>query len=169
MLRKNYWAVKHDKSYTRIYHIWTGIKGRCLNKNYCQYKYYGGREIKVCDEWMDKVNGFMNFYNWSMLNGYTDELSIDRLNPDGDYAPSNCRWATRHQQNMNLRNTQNTSGYIGISKHSSGTCWYGRVKVYKKAIYTGMSKNIHEAALMRNKYIIENNLDNKLNKVHAYA
>lgn len=157
------------KSYTRIYRIWVGMKGRCLNHNYCQYEYYGGAGIKVCAEWLDKENGFENFYQWSMQNGYTDKLSIDRLDPSGNYEPSNCRWATRYQQNVHLRNSKNTSGYVGICKCSNSNAWYGRVKVNGKCFYTGISKNIHKAAIMRNEYIVKNNLENKLNDVKEYV
>ena len=88
----------HGLSHTRIHNIWQGIKQRCLNPNRKIYKNYGGRGIQICNEW--KTN-FMSFYNWAMANGYNDTLSIDRINNDGDYEPSNCRWITQKEQNRN--------------------------------------------------------------------
>ena len=65
-----------------------------------RYEDYGGRGIKVCDEW----NDFINFYNWAINNGYAYNLSIDRINLDGDYEPQNCRWSTPKEQDNNRRN-----------------------------------------------------------------
>lgn len=95
----------NDKTYhglkdTRLYHIWFGMKARCYNANSENYKHYGGRGIKICDEWK---NDFMKFYNWAIRNGYDDELSIDRINVDGNYEPTNCRWATASEQAKNRR------------------------------------------------------------------
>ena len=91
---------KHGKRNTRLYDIWCGIKVRCYNKNDKNYKNYGGRGITICQEWF---NNFINFYNWSMANGYTDDLSIDRIDVNGNYEPSNCRWVDRKTQNRNTR------------------------------------------------------------------
>ena len=137
------------------------MKQRCLNPNNTAYKFYGGRGITICDEWLD----FNNFYNWAMANGYSDSLTIDRINNDGNYNPDNCRWTTRSIQNMSKK-YKNTSGYVGICKHSNGDAWYGRVRVDKKCYYTGRSKDIHEAARMRNQFIEEHNLPNMKNVIH---
>ena len=77
------------------------MKRRCCNKNDKNYKYYGGRGITVCDEWR---NDFVAFYNWAIENSYSDDLTIDRINVNGNYEPSNCRWVTMAQQNQNKRN-----------------------------------------------------------------
>lgn len=91
----------HGKRKTRLYRIWANIKTRCTNENDPHYERYGGRGITVCDEWK---NDFKAFYDWSMSNGYADDLTIDRINNNGNYEPSNCRWVTIKEQNQNERN-----------------------------------------------------------------
>lgn len=90
----------HGKSKTRLYKTWQGMKKRCYNKTSRCYKDYGGRGIKICSEWKDD---FMAFYNWSMINGYAENLEVDRIDNNKGYYPNNCRWATRKQQNRNTR------------------------------------------------------------------
>lgn len=93
--------TKHNMSKTRLYRTWAGVKQRCLNPKDTAYEYYGGRGIKVCQEWIDS---FETFKSWAELNGYSDSLTIDRKDVDGNYEPSNCRWITQKQQANNQRN-----------------------------------------------------------------
>lgn len=90
----------HGKTHTRLYRIYNCMKERCYNKNAPQYKDWGGRNIIICDAWL---NDFMNFYNWAVDNGYQDDLSIDRIDNDKGYSPDNCRWTDRTTQNNNKR------------------------------------------------------------------
>lgn len=104
----------HGGNKTRLYRIWTGMKTRCYNKNCRSYKDYGERGITMCAEWLGK-NGFMNFMNWAYLNGYSDDLSIDRIDVSAGYSPDNCRWADVDIQ----ANNRSVSRFItinGISK-----------------------------------------------------
>ena len=89
----------HGKTNTRIYNIWVGMKQRCLTPSTSCYKYYGGRGISLCDEW----KSFEPFNEWAISNGYQENLTLDRIDVNGNYEPQNCRWITLKEQQNNTR------------------------------------------------------------------
>lgn len=91
----------HGESKTRLYRIWKAMRQRCNNPADHFFHIYGGAGVKVCSEWDD----YQSFANWAYQSGYTDELTIDRIDPKGDYEPSNCRWATWTEQARNKQDT----------------------------------------------------------------
>lgn len=88
----------HLKSDHKLYRVYHGMKSRCYYKKHDHFKRYGGRGIKICDEWLES---FENFYKWAVKSGYKNDLTIDRINNDGDYSPDNCRWSTQSEQTRN--------------------------------------------------------------------
>lgn len=114
---------KHGCAKTRLYYVWTHIKARCYNSHTDNYKDYGGRGIKMCDEWR---GSFQNFQSWALSHGYADNLTIDRIKVNGDYEPSNCRWVTQKEQANNKRNNVFFT-YNGRTKTLKQWCdYYGK-------------------------------------------
>jgi hypothetical protein len=114
-----------DGKKSRLYHIWEDMKNRCLNKNNKRYPSYGGRGILLFENW----HNYVEFHNWAINNGYSENLTIDRIKVNGNYEPSNCKWSTQKEQANNRTNNRNItfkdqtltlqewSDKIGIERH----------------------------------------------------
>lgn len=131
----------HGKTDTRLYVVWKGMKRRCFGKTHKNYEHYGGRGITVCDEWLGK-NGFQNFYDWAMANGYDEnapvgKCTLDRINVNGNYEPSNCRWVEQSVQTRNKRNNHYIT-YNGQTK--TITEWCKEYHICRKTISDYESK-----------------------------
>lgn len=155
-------VIKHGDYKSRLYNIFMQIKARCYQVNSPHYKNYGKRGIIVCDEWK---NNYSIFKKWALYNGYSDSLTIDRINNDGNYEPSNCRWVTRCQQSENTRllKSNNTSGYRGVTPCTTSGKWQSIIKSKKKRFYLGRFNSQIEAALAYNKFVIEHGTKHPLN------
>lgn len=122
----------HKQSGTRIYQEWQGMKARCYNINNKRYSRYGGRGISVCDEWRED---FQAFYDWAMSNGYDDKLTIDRIDNNGNYKPSNCRWVDIKIQN------RNRSSNIIVEYNRKKMCLTDAAQLANLPVKTLMSRN----------------------------
>ena len=147
----------HGRTKHRLYNTWSNIKKRCYNKNDARYPGYGGREIKMCDEWK---NDFKAFYDYvTQLPHYGEPgHTLDRYpDNDGNYEPGNVRWATVREQNTNQRRrTDNKTGYTGVYKIWNR--YKAMIYVYKEKINLGTHSIAEQAAIARDKYIIDNEL-----------
>ena len=133
------------------------MKGRVLNPKHKFFHDYGGRGITICEEWK---NDFVSFHDWAMSNGYSDELSIDRIDNDGNYCPENCRWTTQTIQNRNQRiRKDNKTGYKGVSYFKRNNKFKTQITVNKIHYYLGYFSTAIDGAIAYNNYIIENNLE----------
>lgn len=92
----------HGDTGTRLHRIWKGMKCRCNLNTHPTYKTYGARGISVCSEWN---NSYSAFREWSLSNGYSERLELDRIDVNGNYCPENCRWVSHHEQTLNRRDT----------------------------------------------------------------
>lgn len=142
--------IVNGQTKSPVYRIHAGMKSRCYGKSDTKYKDYGGRGIKVCDRWLG-INGFNNFLK-DMGNRPTPQHSIDRINNEGNYEPSNCRWATIHEQSSNKRN--NTS-CVGVSWATGKKRWEARLSVGNKVVLYKRFMNRDDAIAARKKAEVE--------------
>ena len=132
--RKNF--TTHGESKTRLYHIYNDIKKRCYNKNAHNFDDYGGRGISVCAEWRFDYN---KFRQWALANGYKDDLSIDRIDVDGDYSPNNCRWV----DNVTQANNRRSNRIVEINEQIHTLAEWARIlDVPYKRLHKQFSKGI---------------------------
>jgi hypothetical protein len=144
----------HNKSKEKIFIVLRNMKNRCYNKNNLDYHNYGGRGIKICDEWLNDPN---SFFKWAENNGYKKDLTIERINVNDDYKPNNCTFVNRRKQSLNRRKrSDNKSGYIGVRKEKG--MWYSDIRIKYKLITFKYYKTKKEALNARNNYIRKNNL-----------
>ena len=150
----------HGLTNHRLYKVWNSIIHRCNNSKNKRYKDYGGRGIKVCDRWLN-IENFIN----DMYPSYEEGLSIDRIDVDGNYEPSNCRWATIAIQNRNTKKIRknNTSGYRGVCLNNTVKKWVSRITLDGKSISLGYFDNALDAAKAYDQYVIDNNLEHTKN------
>ena len=150
------------KSKSRICNIWSKMKQRCFNKKNKSYDEYGGRGISICEKWKDNHK---NFKEWALKNGYRNDLSIDRINPNGNYEPSNCRWTTNavQQRNTRLLRKSNKTGFRGVSFEHFTNKFRCGISVNGVTKQLGRFDSAIDAAMAYDKYVIENNLEHTKN------
>lgn len=137
-LRQNGHPSKtHGMSYSVIYDRWQGMIDRCYRSHDKSFESYGGRGIKVCDEWL---NSFLSFYEWSIANGYSEYLTLDRQDVNGNYDPGNCRYVSMKEQNRNKRT--NVLLTIG-SETKCVTDWCEDFNFPRHVVYRRLKKNPH--------------------------
>lgn len=152
----------HGLTNHRLYNTWSSMINRCnsvASKNYIKY---GARGIKVCDRWL-KIENFIS----DMYPSFKEGLTLDRIDVNGNYEPSNCRWATIITQNRNTRRiySHNTSGYRGVSFSKEKNKYKASIKINSKQVHIGYFDLPIEAAKSYDKYVYDNNLEHSTNNL----
>lgn len=153
----------HGKSGTRLYNIWSKIKERCYNSNRPAYKNYGRKGVVMCDEWR---NDFQVFYDWAMVNGYQNNLTIDRINSNGNYEPSNCRWLTL-SENVRLKNATTfiSIGELSLTIHD----WAIRINIDPATLMSRYKEFGKKYIIDAIRYVLETGDNSPLYKRKEYA
>ena len=155
----------HNQWGTKLYRVWIDMRQRCRNPKNAAFDSYGGRGITVCDEW----DSFQKFFDWANKNGYNNTLQLDRIDNDGNYEPTNCRWADRGTQSANTKKIRknNTSGYRGVTlkKGAIKKPWFAKIRVMKKNINLGYFRTAIEAAIAYDDYIDKHKLEHTKNEL----
>jgi hypothetical protein len=143
---KESYHYKHGKSHLDYHKVWVSMKLRCLNRNHHAFSSYGGRGITVCDRWLDSYDSFIR----DMGPRPSHKHSIDRIDVNGNYEPSNCRWATATDQVRNRRILKsNKSGCSGVCFDNKVQKWRTSIRVNKKRIWLGYFDTLHNAIATR--------------------
>ena len=151
--------TKHGRSSTRLYQIWNQVVQRCTNPKSEKYEYYGGRGIKLCDRWLDVDLFFVDMEE--VYDKHVDiygekDTTIDRIDPNGDYEPNNCRWTTRSQQSRNTRvRPTSLTGVHGVYWNDLRNKWEASISVGKRKKYLGIFDDVEEAIAVRKQAEIE--------------
>lgn len=142
--------VKHRETGTRLFGIWRGMIGRCNQPNNTIFRYYGAKGIRVCEEWSE----YIPFRDWALSHGYSEDLSLDRIDVNGDYEPGNCRWATKKEQANNTtanvyveycgerKTLAEWADYAGLKYHTF-YCRLRRGWPFEKALTEGLAHERH--------------------------
>ena len=143
---------KHGYTHTRIHRIWISMKCRCGTETSGGFRLYGGRGIRVCDDWIDD---FEAFHAWSMSNGYDEKLEIDRKDNDGPYAPWNCHWVTK---SINCRNTRRNVAISAFGETKTIADWAedSRCMVNSVTLRSRLSRGTPPETAIISKQIIAN-------------
>lgn len=158
---------KHGHSRDRLYTIWIHMKKRCNDKTHKQYKMYGEKGIKVCQEWDKNIKSFID---WAMSNGYKDNLTLDRTDNEKGYTPDNCRWVGMDVQAMNRgKPITNKSGYKGVYYKKDNRKWCASISYYGITKFLGYFDTPEEGGIAYNNFVISNNLPHPLNKIDVTA
>jgi hypothetical protein len=155
-------STTHGLSNHPLYNIWNAMMNRTNNIKNKRFSSYGGRGIKVCARWLN-ISNFIE----DMYPSYCVGLSLDRIDNDGNYEPSNCRWTSSEVQNRNrrVRMSNNTSGYRGVTWDKRNNKWSASIGVNKKVIRIGRFDTAISAAIAYDNYVIRHNLEHTINNV----
>ena len=132
----------HGLKYHPLYGTWKGMKDRCYNNRNISFPSYGGRGIKICDRWLNSPENFIN----DMGIKPTNDHSVERIDNDGIYEPSNCKWGTSLEQSINQRTRKNnTSGFTGVTWSKKASKWYASIRIDGNKVHLGGFDNKEEA------------------------